>query len=361
MIKNFGENLKNLRRQKDLTQDEIARILSVSTQSVSRWETNMGYPDIEMLPAIANFYGVTVDSLLCLEIDRKNEKISKILNNVKSLRTKGDVSSSIDILRNGLKEFPYDFQLMSQLSSCLFVHGENDEEKKKNKAEVIEICEAILKDCRDDSLRHLAIQLLCYTYPEFGKRDKAIELVNKMPSYYATSNELYIKILTSNNEKMDEIQANIHTLIFLVSTNIEELCFLFDEYETKINILKSLVKIYEGFFDKEDYYFFHCRLQRIYRYIGALYADNKKYDEAIEYIEKAAFHALAFDNRPTEFTYKSSILFGFKNSIANSSRTSTKNESWVLLDKLSDIRYDFIRNDDKIQDIIKELKKTAKE
>lgn len=56
MINCLGENLKKLRRDKDLTQEELAEILNVSAQSISRWETNMGYPDIELLPALANFF-----------------------------------------------------------------------------------------------------------------------------------------------------------------------------------------------------------------------------------------------------------------------------------------------------------------
>lgn len=55
MINCLGKNLKKLRRDKDLTQEELAEILNVSAQSISRWETNMGYPDIELLPALANF------------------------------------------------------------------------------------------------------------------------------------------------------------------------------------------------------------------------------------------------------------------------------------------------------------------
>ena len=361
MIKNFGENLKNLRKQKDLTQEEIAKIFSVSTQSVSRWETNMGYPDIEMLPAIANFYGVTVDSILCIDTSRKIEKISEIVKEVNSLKTKGDVTKAIEFLREGLKEFPYEFQLMSLLSTCLYNRGDNSEEIKKNNSEVIELCEAILKDCRNDFIRHHAIQLLCYIYPEFGKKDKAIELANQMPTYFVTSNELFLSLLNSSEEKKEYIQSNMFNLLQLISNDIEDLCFIHEDIDKKINILKSLVKIYEGFFDKEDYYFFHCRMHRTLRYIAAIYADIKNSEDAINYLKKAAYHAIAFDTRGDEYIFTSSILNGYKDKITNSSRTSTKNESWVLLEKINDARYDFIRDNARVQEIIQELKKYAKE
>jgi transcriptional regulator with XRE-family HTH domain len=61
---NFAENLKCLRKEKGVTQEKLSEALGVSAQSISRWELGICYPDIEMLPAIANYFGTTVDGLL---------------------------------------------------------------------------------------------------------------------------------------------------------------------------------------------------------------------------------------------------------------------------------------------------------
>lgn len=68
---NFGENFKSLRKVKGLTQEKIAEELGVSSQSISRWELGICYPDIEMLPMIANYFGTSVDMLL------SNDNLSK--------------------------------------------------------------------------------------------------------------------------------------------------------------------------------------------------------------------------------------------------------------------------------------------
>ena len=54
---NIGDNIRAFRREKDITQEEFAAIIGVSYQSVSRWENNICYPDMELLPTIADFFG----------------------------------------------------------------------------------------------------------------------------------------------------------------------------------------------------------------------------------------------------------------------------------------------------------------
>lgn len=60
----FHEKLQELRKSKGLTQEELAEVLFVSRAAVSKWESGRGYPNIDSLKAIAQYFGVTVDQLL---------------------------------------------------------------------------------------------------------------------------------------------------------------------------------------------------------------------------------------------------------------------------------------------------------
>ena len=75
---NFAENLRKLRRERGYTQEALAERIGVSFQTVSRWETGVVYPDIELLPEIADFFEVRVDELLgCTKEDKDKNLIRR--------------------------------------------------------------------------------------------------------------------------------------------------------------------------------------------------------------------------------------------------------------------------------------------
>ena len=61
---NIGETISKLRKEKSLTQEQLSEVFGVSIAAVSKWETGVAYPDIELLPKIAEFFNISVDRLL---------------------------------------------------------------------------------------------------------------------------------------------------------------------------------------------------------------------------------------------------------------------------------------------------------
>ena len=66
-------NLKKYRLQKELTQEDVADYLGITAQSVSKWERGESYPDIALLPALANIFETSVDLLLGMDTIRAEE------------------------------------------------------------------------------------------------------------------------------------------------------------------------------------------------------------------------------------------------------------------------------------------------
>lgn len=59
----IGEKIKELRKVTERKQEDLATALGVTPQAISRWEANGGYPDMEMIPSIANYFHISIDEL----------------------------------------------------------------------------------------------------------------------------------------------------------------------------------------------------------------------------------------------------------------------------------------------------------
>ena len=82
----INEQIAFLRKERGITQEALANALGVTNQSVSKWEASICCPDIQLLPEIAKFFGVTVDSLLgCETIESKADTILRVKNMLYSL------------------------------------------------------------------------------------------------------------------------------------------------------------------------------------------------------------------------------------------------------------------------------------
>lgn len=95
----IGKNIAKLRKLKNLTQEQLAEMVGVSPQAVSKWENGLSCPDITLLPTIAKIFGITVDELLGNEIDA--EKIRETQNNYEKSsksRNSGNITRQLKII-----------------------------------------------------------------------------------------------------------------------------------------------------------------------------------------------------------------------------------------------------------------------
>jgi transcriptional regulator with XRE-family HTH domain len=97
-MKTFGQRFAELRKAKGYTQEQVAEKLGLSTQAISKWETDNSYPDISLLLSIAELLGTTVDELLgrekkpeVLSIEKPSKKdLAKMILRIRVLSEDGD-------------------------------------------------------------------------------------------------------------------------------------------------------------------------------------------------------------------------------------------------------------------------------
>lgn len=127
----IGEKLKKLRRNRDLTQEEVATHLGISYQAISKWERGDGYPDITMLPALANYFAVSVDELIGMEEITSASKLDEINQKWAENRSNGKHKENVELMRDALKIYPNNALLLVQLSTSLEKLDGTQTEKRK--------------------------------------------------------------------------------------------------------------------------------------------------------------------------------------------------------------------------------------
>ncbi len=178
MVINIGDNLKRLRLQKGLTQEQLAEVFGVSAQAVSRWENNTSYPDITLLPGLAIFYNTSVDAIVGMDEIRKEETLSKIHGEINELVTNGQSKEAVALIRDSLKIYPNDSGLLMSLGETL-AHQCDDPAATQ---EAISIAVRILQS-NDVSTKAKGTTYanLLFLYLRSGMYEKANALIRSLP------------------------------------------------------------------------------------------------------------------------------------------------------------------------------------
>ena len=115
----IGSIIKELRRNSNMTQEQLAELLHISASAVSQWETDRVLPDVTAIPILANIFGVSADVILGIDVERMNEKINDILAAAEQEAHRGEFQRAADILQEAHRQYPKSYSIMERLSNYL--------------------------------------------------------------------------------------------------------------------------------------------------------------------------------------------------------------------------------------------------
>ena len=123
----LGTKIRKLRRRDGRTQEALAQALGVTSQAVSRWESGGSYPDLNLLPSIANYFGVSIDELFGYDNERA-QKIDLMVSRIQNMNSQNNgvdlnMDECITYAREALIEFPGNEEIMLCLASSLYNAG----------------------------------------------------------------------------------------------------------------------------------------------------------------------------------------------------------------------------------------------
>ena len=180
MNRNFSNNFKTMRKQRNLTQEQIAETLGVSCQAVSKWETNSSYPDITLLPIVADYFGVSVDYLIGHDTSKQFEEIDNACKLADNMFTENRYIEAVPVLREMLIKHPGNEKLMYKLAWAL---SGTIKESKENYEEAILLYQKILEISTDTEMRNKVSRDLMYRYSTKEEKDKALSYANVLTAF----------------------------------------------------------------------------------------------------------------------------------------------------------------------------------
>lgn len=172
----LGTNIRELRMKKGMTQEQLAYEFGVSSQTISRWENETTYPDITMLPVIADFFGVTIDELVGHAKECPGEMRNALFESLDKLTRR----EKREKLRELLSMYPNDPYL--QLSLAGILNGiwkkEGDGAAKK---ELFEVSQRMLKSDKP-AIQCGATMFLAFIAAADGEKKLAMKYAAELPS-----------------------------------------------------------------------------------------------------------------------------------------------------------------------------------
>ena len=359
----IGENIKLFRKAKDITQEQLAEMLNVSSQSVSRWELGTCYPDMELLPMLAEIFEITVDKLLGVDNIAEKKKVDEYLNRFQVAINQGKIDECILIAREGVAEYPNNYALLNKLMYALFVSGDdtgnisNWKENMENyDAEITSLGERIMKYCPDQNIRLEAISRLAFNHCEQGRKEIGKQIYEMLPPMIlCRENQMWWSL--EEDEKTSFLQKQIkksydmlYGFIWLLAT-----CGKLSPTDS-LSVIKKAEELNNLITDGKQYNIDSWGNSRIHYDKAKLYSKIGCKKSVYEQLELAARKAIDFDNRPETEEYNSLLLGNVTEKRIDFETADTRPLTKIMRDKwLSDNAFDSIRNTPEFEKIISML------
>ena len=237
---NIGVKIKELRKQRGMTQEQLADRMCVSFQAVSKWENNVAMPDISILPMLARFFGVSMDVLFDFSLEEIEDKALEIAKESWKYRDDND-DKAREILIEGLSQYPDNDILLANL---LYVTDCNERAD-----EVLRIASKVVDITKDEAIKYDAFRFMAYAYKAKNDLDSAREILDRIPEIYFSRLSEKACVLTGeekwNAACMEEGQALY--ILMLMKDKIAE-CYIekgdldsaTKEYKRALGVLDAL-------------------------------------------------------------------------------------------------------------------------
>lgn len=339
----LGNNIKQLRKKHDITQTILADKLGVTEQTVSKWENDKCYPDVSLLPLLANVFGCSVDALIGIQGETYGIGIQKVLEKYEQC---SDYNEEIEILLEGLTKFPNNNELKFKLAHAYFMAwrmSEVKEEKYEFLNRAVNYCNSVVLCSQNDADSDRANDLLIQIYAENGDYEKALQTCDKL-SVESWKNRIVgiAQILRESNSS--DFSKYAQNTLFELQTAMRFICELYynslienKDYAKALLFCELQEKIL-SLFDNGSSELYICEKMLLAFQFANIYKKKSQSNEAYDSLLKMCDFAKIQITKGGEHSFSENSLLGYVNEKQPyMSESETKKFINTFLDKFVDV------------------------
>ena len=166
----FAERIRQKRLERGLTQEQLAQDIRISPQSVSKWERGDGYPDITLLPRIANYFRISVDELIGNDEATRQEEVYEFQRKFDAIPWNSEGwPQKLALAKECYDKYPQNYDVMYHLENAIV---NNMDSIETNLPLLREIHAKIMSGCTDENYRRDSIHRMCYVASDSELEDQ---------------------------------------------------------------------------------------------------------------------------------------------------------------------------------------------
>lgn len=251
---NIARTIVTKRREKGITQDDLANYIGVSKASVSKWETGQSYPDILLLPQLATFFNISIDALMGYEPQMEKTDIRKLHHSLSAAFASQPFDEVLEHCRDLTKEYFSCFPLLFQIGTLLTNYSTLPNDAAKTASVLLEAQELFrrVKTESDDlNLSKQALHMEAFCCLSLGQTQEMLALLEG-PSEPIACIEPLLATAYHLNGKIKEAKAVLQVgtyqyLLAILNTLLAYLSACMDEAERFTELYQRTLAITDIF------------------------------------------------------------------------------------------------------------------
>ena len=217
---NIGNKIRELRKKKGITQEALAAVLSVSPQAVSKWESGITYPDMEMIPVIAGYFEVSLDMLFEYDVRGMKAKIQKLIDDAGKYFY-DDTNRFISGMKDALCDYPGNEELLTALLDG-YEYILRNRGDTSHLDEIIALSEKLISESNDFVRICNVKDTEAAAYLKKGDYEKAKSILESLPQEYGIRDEAFAFRLAGKDKLNGAVWSRCHHLQSLYQACMNE-------------------------------------------------------------------------------------------------------------------------------------------